>query len=83
MMSDNNGIPDNNGKIKDNNKKIPWWRGWGVGDRFLKCLGDVFGEKSKILGFAWGGTDPDAHYANIDVNPNHSPNPSPNPNPSP
>ena len=28
MMSDNNGIPDNNGKIKDNNKKIPWGRGW-------------------------------------------------------
>ena len=28
MMSDNNGIPDNNGKIQDNNKKIPWGRGW-------------------------------------------------------
>ena len=27
MMSDNNGIPDNNGKIQDNNKKIPWGRG--------------------------------------------------------
>ena len=69
MMSDNNGIPDNNGKIKDNNKKIPWGRGWGVGDRFLKCVGDVFGEKSKILGFAWGGptlddTIPPPHVIN-------------------
>ena len=26
-MSDNNVIPDNNGKIQDNNKKIPWGRG--------------------------------------------------------
>ena len=27
IMSDNNGIPDNNGKIQDNNEKIPWGRG--------------------------------------------------------
>ena len=28
MMSDSNGIPNNNGKIQDNNEKIPWGRGW-------------------------------------------------------
>ena len=30
MMSDNNGIPDNNGKIQDNNEKIPWRQGCEV-----------------------------------------------------
>ena len=36
MMSDNNGIPDNNGKIQDNNKKIPWGRGWVLGLQLTK-----------------------------------------------